>query len=156
MPTPQFSQSLSPELGAAVHAPPYIDPPRGAVWVDRTFDAGASITGGGGSRPCFSVFGGEIIVPAGWELRLSKIGFSTIDPADMVYAAFQLTKDGNVLQGYEGNPVAIGSLDAMGEIFLHVAGPATIGVVIFNNLPNPIQTIRPITRICGWMFKSEA
>jgi hypothetical protein len=154
---PQFSQGLSPDSGQAVHAPPYIDPPRGAVWVDRTFDPQTGIDGGGASRIAFPVpFGNDLEVPAGWEYRLWRIGFGSIDPADLVYTTFKIMKDGNPLQGFENNPVALGTLDQPGDVFLHLAGPATLSIAVFNGFPFIGQKIRVWIRVVGWLFKSGA
>ena len=94
-------------------APGYLAPPRDAVFVD--YVASTSQVPGGEARVLVPN-NAPLIVPGSRELRLAGVGFGSLEPAGLVFASYELLRDGNPLDAFYGNPVAVGTLDAPGFV----------------------------------------
>lgn len=140
---------------ARVEQPPYVAPPRGATYVDKFFAVQSAVSGGT-TRQLFIPTGELLLVPAGRELRVARLGFGAMDPTALVYATYTINQNGNPLEGFTANTVAIGTLDVPGEVFLHVLGPSELTVFVTNGYPSPgaIATFYYTARLVGWQYQA--
>ncbi len=148
---PPTPGGLAPDAGLApVSLPAFVSPPRGSTPIDVAYGP-TTVSPVDGSRELSVTIGGPIVCPGGAELRISHIGFGSVDPTGLVFAIYTLTVNDSPVNSYTNQPLAIGTLDQPGDVFLHVKGPATVRVFISNGFP--LSPFVYNARVKGWIYQ---
>lgn len=138
--------SVAPEHGLQIAQPPVNFPPKGAIPLDEMDDADIAA---GASATVIT-----IDIPGQLQLRIDGIGFSADDETALRFLTWRMNTNGNPVPGYYDVPASIGSIREVSEIFVHVAGPQQL-VLIVSVSAAAIVTYRYIARVKGWFFGEE-
>jgi len=145
-----FPGGLAPDAGGAlVILPPHLYPPRGATVIDKSYSSSAIPPQQ--TFPITPSDGSDLAVPSGSALRVSALGFGSVDPTATVFASYSLLVNGNPVYGYTAQPVTVGTLDAPASVFLLVPGPAAVTITIANGFL--LSSFAYLARLQGWLFQ---
>ena len=139
--------SLAPEGAIMVALPGFNYPPPGSLAVESV----NQVTVQGGTNSNFE----ELVafdVDIAEQFRIWEIGFSAVDPTALVFSEYRVLKNKVPLNGYDGVPLPIGTLDRSGQVALQVAGPARLSIEVRCLLPGSVYPWVIFGRIHGWRF----
>jgi len=143
---PSQPGTLGPQHGRYVRLPGADFFPAGGIPVDVPGDANIAPSGVATLV--------TVNVPDTYTFRIAGIGFGADDEVALGFLTWTLRANGDVIQGYDNKPAAIGSIRQLADIAV-VRGASEIVTVQATISAVAALTYRYICRVRGWFYSEK-